>query len=68
MNNEGFISSKHVFDLLIHDLIQPRKFNCDLTVDRGIFICLAAVSRGIYQIRRGICQILRRKTVGPANN
>src|SRR6218665_3474670 len=25
------------------------------------FICLAAVSRGIYQIRRGICQILPRK-------
>src|SRR6218665_961373 len=31
------------------------------------FICLAAVSRGIYQIRRGICQILPRKTVGPNN-
>src|SRR6218665_4223154 len=29
------------------------------------FICLAAVSRGIYQIHRGICQILPRKTVGP---
>ena len=31
------------------------------------FICLAAVSRGIYQIRCGICQILPRKTVGPTN-
>src|SRR6218665_1095734 len=28
-------------------------------------MCLAAVSRGIYQIRRGICQILPRKTMGP---
>jgi len=29
MNKEGFTSSnKHVFDLLIHDLIKPRKFNC----------------------------------------
>jgi len=25
------------------------------------------VSRGIYQIRRGICQILPRKTVGPTD-
>src|SRR6218665_1974607 len=31
------------------------------------FICLAAVSRGIYQIRRGICQILPRNTVGPTH-
>jgi len=23
MNNEGILSSKHVFDLLIHDLINP---------------------------------------------
>src|SRR6218665_2626033 len=28
------------------------------------FICLAAVSRGIYQIARGICQISA-ETVGP---
>src|SRR6218665_473032 len=28
MNNEGFTSSLHVFDLLIHDIIKPRKFNC----------------------------------------
>jgi len=28
MNNEGFISSQHVFDRLIHDLIKRRKFNC----------------------------------------
>ena len=26
------------------------------------------MSRGIYQIRHGICQILPRKTVGPTNN
>jgi len=26
------------------------------------------VSRGIYEICRGICQILPRKTVGPNNN
>src|SRR6218665_2159774 len=32
------------------------------------FICLAAVNRGIYQIRRGICQILPRKTLGPNNH
>src|SRR6218665_3910608 len=32
------------------------------------FICLAAVSRGIYQIRRGICQISPRKIVGPSDN
>src|SRR6218665_3961532 len=31
MNNEGFTSSLHVFDLLIHDLIKPRKFNCVAT-------------------------------------
>src|SRR6218665_2400368 len=31
-------------------------------------ICLAAVSRGIYQIHRGICQILPRKTVGPIHD
>src|SRR6218665_3697882 len=36
MNNEGFISSYHVFDLLIHDLIKPRKFNCVFAVSRGI--------------------------------
>src|SRR6218665_3545343 len=30
------------------------------------FICLAAVSCGIYQIRRGICQIFPRQTVGPS--
>src|SRR6218665_95349 len=36
MNNEGFISSLHVFDLLIHDLIKPRKFNCVTVVSRGI--------------------------------
>src|SRR6218665_1329070 len=47
-------SNLYVFDLLIQDLIKPRKFNC-----------VAAVSHGIYQIRRGICQILPRKTVGP---
>jgi len=41
---------------LIHDLIKPRKFNC-----------VAAVSRGIYQIRRGIYQIFLRKTVGPSD-
>ena len=29
------------------------------------FICLAAVSRRIYQIHRGICQIFPWKTVGP---
>src|SRR6218665_381665 len=39
-----------LFDLLIHDLIKPRKFNC---VTPRNFICLAAVIRGIYQIRRG---------------
>ena len=32
------------------------------------FICVAAVSRGIYEIRRGICQILPRKSVGPNDN
>src|SRR6218665_2704313 len=31
-------------------LIKPRKF-----------ICLSAMNRGIYQIRRGICQIFRGK-------
>src|SRR6218665_2609105 len=36
MNNKRFISSKHVFDLLIHDLIKPRKFNCVTAVSRGI--------------------------------
>src|SRR6218665_2517495 len=36
MNNEGFISSYHVFALLIHDLIKPRKFNCVTAVSRGI--------------------------------
>jgi len=41
---------------LIHDLIKPQKFNC-----------VSAVNRGIYQIRRGICQILPWKTVGPTN-
>jgi len=52
---------------LIHDLIKPPKFNCVTAVSRGILTCLAAVSRGIYQIHRGICQILPRKTVGPSN-
>src|SRR6218665_1932703 len=66
MNNEGFISSKHVFDLLIRDLIKPRKFNCVTAVSRG-FICPTAENRGIYQIRSGICQILPRKTVGPTD-
>src|SRR6218665_284130 len=36
MNNEGIISSQHVFHLLIHDLIKPRKFNCVAAVSRGI--------------------------------
>jgi len=30
------------------------------------FICVAAVSRGIYQIRREFCKILPRETVGPS--
>jgi len=42
--------------LLIHDLIKPREFNC-----------VAAVTRGIYQICGGICQIFPRKTVGPTH-
>jgi len=50
MNNEGFISSKHVFDLSMHALIKPWNFTS-----------VTAVSRGIYRILRGICQILRWK-------
>ena len=42
MNNEGFISSLHVFDLLIHDLIKPRKFSCVSAVSRGISSALKA--------------------------
>src|SRR6218665_509516 len=45
----------------------PRKFNCEFRGSPRNFICLAVVSRGIYQIRHGICQILPRKTVGPNN-
>jgi len=32
------------------------------------FTGVTAVSRGIYEMRRGICQILPRKTVGPIDH
>src|SRR6218665_3330059 len=46
---------------MIHDLIKPRKFNC-------VAAEFHLPCRGIYQIRRGICQIFPRKTVGPTIN
>jgi len=49
MNNEGFISSYHVSDLLIHDLIKPRKFNCVPAVSRGI---LSALPRWVAEFTK----------------
>ena|SRR6218665_1833293 len=61
MNNEGFISSLHVFDLLIHDLIKPRKFNCVAAVSRGIS---SALPRNLPNSPRNLSNFPR-KTVGP---
>jgi len=60
MNNEGLISSLPVFHLSFHDLIKPRNFTC------GAAVFLLCCPR-IYQIHRGICQNLQRKTVGPTH-
>jgi len=49
------------FDLSIHDLIKLQNFTCVATY----FICVASVSRRIYQIACGIWQIFKQKTVGP---
>lgn len=48
------ISIYHVFDLSIHSLAKLMNF-----------ICVAAVSHGIYQMVCEICQILPQETVGP---
>src|SRR6218665_360187 len=66
MNNDGFISSEHVFDLSIPDLIRLLNFTSVAAVNRGVanFICLAAQCCVIYQFFIGFGQILPWKTVG----
>jgi len=59
MNNE--VHNMHVFDLLIHDLINPRKFNCVAAVNRGIS---SAFPPNLPNSPRNLSN-LPRKTVGP---
>jgi len=65
MKNAGFLSSLHVFDLPIRHLLKPRNFT---GVTAEFSSVNSAVPRGIYEINRGICQILPRKTVGPTDH